>query len=80
MFVVNRARVFEHALALPEDDRLKLAAELLASSPSPGILRAGSPELGRAIEERIEAVRRGDTKPIPARAALARLRRPRTGR
>jgi hypothetical protein len=28
--VVNRSRLFEEALALPEDDRLKLAAKLLA--------------------------------------------------
>jgi hypothetical protein len=77
---VNRARVYEQALALPEDERLKLAAELLESAPPPGILRAGSPELAKAIHERIESVRRGDAKPVSARAALARLRRPRAGR
>ncbi len=80
IFLVNRAHLFEQALALPEDDRLELAAELLARSPAPGVLRAGSPELAKAIAERIESVRRGETKPVPARAALARLRRPRTGR
>jgi hypothetical protein len=77
---VNRARVFQQALALPEGDRLELAAELLASSPPPGILHAGSPELANAIHERIDSVRRGDTKPIPARDALEKLRRPRAGR
>jgi hypothetical protein len=56
---VNRARVFEDALALPEEDRLKLAAELLASSPPPGVLQEGSPELAKAIEQRIQSVRRG---------------------
>ena len=80
MCFVNRAHVFQQALALPEADRLKLAAELLASAPPPGILRAGSPELAKAIDERIESVRRGETKPVPAREALAKLRRPRTGR
>jgi hypothetical protein len=73
--LVNRAQIFEQALALAEDDRLKLAVELLASSPPPGIFRVGSPELAEAIEERIDSVRRGETKPVPARAALARLRR-----
>jgi hypothetical protein len=76
---VNRARVFEQALALPEADRLKLAAELLASSPPPGILREASPELAKVIERRIDSVRCGETKPIPARDALAKLRRRRTG-
>jgi hypothetical protein len=77
---VNRTRVFEQALALPERDRLKLAAELLASSPPPGILEAGSPELASAIEARIDSVRRGETKPVPAREALAKLRRRRPRR
>jgi hypothetical protein len=77
---VNRARVFEQALALPEGDRLELAAELLASSPPPGILHAGSSELANAIHERIDSVRRGETKPVPAREALEKLRRPRAGR
>jgi hypothetical protein len=36
-----------------------------------------SPELATAIDERIESVRSGETKPIPARAAMARLRRQR---
>ena len=78
--VVNRSRLFEEALALPEDDRLKLAAELLASSPPPGILHAGSPDLAKVVQERIDSVRSGKTKPIPAPEALARLRRPRTER
>ena len=77
---MNRARVFEEALALSEDDRLKLAAELLAKSPPPGILSAGSPELARAIERRIQSVRRGDVKAVPARTALAKLRRRPSGR
>ncbi len=77
---VNRARVFEEALALSEKDRLRLAAELLASSPPPGVLSAGSPELARTIERRIESVRRGETKPVPARPALAKLRRRRRSR
>jgi hypothetical protein len=80
MFSVNRGRVFERALALPEEDRLELAAELLASSPPPGILHEGSPELAEAIEERIDSVRRGRTKPIPARQALTRLKGRKTRR
>jgi len=77
---VNRARVFEEALALSKEDRVKLAAELLASSPPPGVLSAGSPELAEAIERRIESVRRGEVKAVPARPALAKLRRPRSAR
>jgi hypothetical protein len=77
---VNRARVFEEALALSAKDRLELAAELLASSPPPGILQAGSPELAEAVKRRLESVRRGDAKPVPARRALAKLRRRRTDR
>jgi hypothetical protein len=80
MFSVNRASVFERALALPEEDRLELAAELLASSPPPDILHDGSPELAKAIEERIDSVHRGRTKPIPARQALARLKGQKTRR
>jgi hypothetical protein len=74
---VNRARVFEEALALSEEDRLKLAAELLAGSPPPGVLSAGSQELATAIDRRIESVLRGETKAVPARPALAKLRRQR---
>jgi len=77
---MNRARVFAGALSLPEEDRLELAAELLASSPPPGVLRDGSKGLADAIEERIESVRSGKTKPIPARQALARLRRSKSSR
>jgi len=80
MFCVNRASVFERALALPEEDRLELAAELLASSPPPDVLHDGSPELAKAIEERIDSVHGGRTKPIPARQALARLRGRKTRR
>ncbi|HEY3815735.1 MAG TPA: addiction module protein [Polyangiaceae bacterium] len=77
---MNRARVFEKALALPEEDRLDLAAELLAKTPPPGILHEGSAELAEAIDERIASVRRGETKPVPARQALARLRRAKSRR
>jgi hypothetical protein len=75
---VNRARVFERALALPEEDRLELAAELLASAPPPGILHERSPELAEAIEQRIAEVRESKVKPIAARQALARPRRRKT--
>jgi hypothetical protein len=77
---MNRARLFERALALPEEDRLELAAELLATASPPGILEEGSPELNEAIEQRIDEVRRGTIKPIPVRQALARLRRRKTKR
>jgi hypothetical protein len=75
MYAVNRAAVFEHALALPEDERLKLAAELLASSPPPGSLGEGSPELAEVVEVRIASVRRGEVKAVPVARAFARLRR-----
>jgi hypothetical protein len=80
LFFVNRARLFERALALPQEDRLELAAELLASSPPPGLLAEGSPALAEAIAQRIESVRSGKTKSIPAMRALARLRRPKSRR
>jgi hypothetical protein len=54
---VNRVRLFEQALALPEADRLDLAAELLASAPPEGVLRDGSAALAKVVEERIESVR-----------------------
>jgi len=68
---VNRARVFEQALALPEGDRLALAAELLASSPPPGILQADRPSSrtpSTSASTRSAAVRRS---PFP-RARLSR--------
>jgi hypothetical protein len=71
----HRTQVFREALALSEDDRLDLAAELLARSPAPGALAAGSEELAETVDARIESVRSGRVKPVPAKQAFARLRR-----
>jgi hypothetical protein len=46
--LVKHGDVFARALALPERARLKLAAQLLASTPAPGVLSEGSPEFARA--------------------------------
>ena len=73
---MKRAQVFEQALSLPEDARLELAAELLASAGTPpDVLAEGAPGTAAELRRRIQAVRRGDVKPIPADEALARLRR-----
>ncbi len=73
---MKRAEVFEQALSLPEDARLDLAAELLASAgPAPAVLAEGDPRTAAEIRRRIQAVRQGDVQSIPADEALARLRR-----
>ncbi|HUH01554.1 MAG TPA: addiction module protein [Kofleriaceae bacterium] len=65
----SRERVFADALALPEQDRLRLARELLASF-DPGELR---PEDEAELMDRIEEIDRGgDT--VDGAVLLASLR------
>ena len=72
---MKRADVFAQALALPEQERLDLAAELLASARKPAeIFELDTPEYAVEVKRRIDAIKRGETKTIPIDEALARIR------
>ena len=63
---MKRPAVFAEALALPTEDRLELAAELLASAPPvPGLLVEGTPEFRAELARRLEEVRTGSARLIP---------------
>lgn len=58
--------MFAEALALPEDERLKLAAELLASVPPvPGLFVEGTPEFRAELARRVDEVKSGKAQLIP---------------
>lgn len=69
----SRAEVFEAALALPDEDRAKLAEKLIASldgAPAP----AAEIAWAAAIERRLARIDAGRATAIPMDEALARLR------
>ena len=71
--LVKHADLFAQALALPQRERLKLAAELLARSPAPGILSEDTPEFARELERRLDDFEQG-VAGIPAGKALAEIK------
>lgn len=70
----STAQVFEEALALPDEDRAKLAEKLVESldgEPDPDAETAWAAE----IERRLAKIDAGQASSLPMDEALARLRR-----
>ncbi len=72
-----RARdVLAEALRLPERDRAAIAAELLASLPSRGILREGDEDFPAEVMGRAERVRSGESPGLDWNDMLEELSAP----
>lgn len=67
-------RLLEDALLLSTEERKALAEAILSSVPEDDAGTSLSPEWREEIKRRIEAVRRGEDRPVPWYEADARIR------
>jgi putative addiction module component (TIGR02574 family) len=65
--------VLEQGLALPPEDRVRVAEELLRSTQTPE-QRAIEEAWGSEAERRMERVRRGESHAVPAEEAIEEIR------
>jgi hypothetical protein len=74
MSPTTSASVITLALALPEADRLHIAAELLASVKPPDVLSVEDPGFADEIRRRCAAMDDGTAELVDYDAAMARIR------
>lgn len=66
--------VFSHAMALPDDERIRLAGLLLSSVKPPGAFSMDDPGFEEEIARRQQSLRDGTAKTYSAEETIAAMR------
>lgn len=74
MSTASPYELLDLALALPEDDRLRIASELMASVKPPGLLSADDPGFLEEIQRRSDEIAGGTAKLVDADEAIQQMR------
>lgn len=74
MPIASSSEFLNFALSLPEEQRLHLANELLASVKPPGVMSVDDPGFLDEIRRRCDEIDRGEAKTVSADEALQSIR------
>ena len=74
MSIASSSDFLDFALSLPEEQRLHLATELLASIKPPGVMSVDDPRFLDEIRRRSEEIDRGEAETVSVDEALQSIR------